>query len=617
MTTYSHTLAGVERTIRYAEDDDDLAEFKAWLEEPRRVLAFDTETTGLDTFTARHRLRLAQFGDLRTAWVIPTERGVRFQDAARYALKSAPALVCHNATFDLLVADRHLRGCSLERLYPKTWDTYVLSHLIDPRARSEGGIGHGLKELAAHYVDATAPDTTGGLTSVFRSEYKATKETGWARIDINHPTYVRYAGLDVLLTAELFEVLGPKVVAEGWGRLMEFERSVALVVARMERRGMLVDAPYLEGLKHQLDEEEDRWAALAATYGVTKVNAPAQVAEALLGMGETLTDRTPSGAFSVGKEVLLPMADLDMGWERIGSREPNPLAEAVLHAKRAGKWRTSYVDAMLAGMDPAGRIHPRINSLRARTARMAISAPPFQQLPSGDWTIRRGVLADEDHLIVAVDYAQVEMRILAALAKERRMIQAIKAGVDLHDNTATLMYGPDFTKAQRKLAKNTGFGKVYGGGAAHLSRQAGVPLEVGQAAVRLFDKAYPGVRRYSRSLQDRVMRTGERSVTTPSGRRLPLDGNRLYSGTNYVIQSTARDVLAQALLELDEAGLSQYLLLPVHDEVIATAPAAEAKEVAEAIREVMTMEFQGVPLEAEAEVYGDNWGQGYKGPAAR
>lgn len=113
------------------------------------------------------------------------------------------------------------------------------------------------------------------------------------------------------------------------------------------------------------------------------------------------------------------------------------------------------------------------------------------------------------------------------------------------------------------------------------------------------------------------MRTGDRSVTTPSGRRLPLDGNRLYSGTNYTIQSTARDVIAQALLELEERGLTQYLLLPVHDEVVGTAPADIAHDVAQAIKEAMTMEFQGVPLSAEAEVYGDNWGMGYKGPSAR
>jgi DNA polymerase I len=611
-TDYTHPVAGVPRTIRYAADIADLGDFRAWLTEPRRALAFDTETTGLDTFARDHRLRLCQFGDRRTAWVLPVELGPAWAEAARHALRTAPALVAHNAAYDLLQADRHL-GVPLEETFPRTTDTYVLSHLIDPRAKSEGGVGHGLKALAAMYVDADAPDTTEGLTAVFRT-LRATKATGWGLVPLDHPTFVTYAGLDVLLTAELLEVLAPFVESKGWGRLVAFERRLALLTARMERRGLLVDEHYLRGLKQHLTEEEATWTAAAAQYGVSSVNAPAQVSAALQGMGEKLTDKTATGNLSVGKEVLLPLADLDREWHRIGAREPNPLAEAVLRAKRAGKFRTSYAEAMLDGMDAAGRVHPRINPLRARTARMAISAPPFQQLPSGDWTIRRAIIADPGHLILAVDYAQVEMRVLAALAQERRMTAAVLAGTDLHDNTATLMYGPGFTKPQRRMAKNAGFGAVYGGGAVTLARQTGVELAVAKDARRLFDRAYPGIRRYGRHLQDRAAR-GDRAVTTPSGRRLPLDGDRLYAATNYVVQSTARDVLAQALLDLEDAGLADFLLLPVHDEVVAQAPAEDAADVAEAIRSVMAMDFFGVPLAAEAEVYGASWGHGYGAPS--
>lgn len=615
MIEYTHTLKGRERTIRYAEDDHDLATFRAWLEEPRRALAFDTETTGLDWASPTFRLRLAQFGDLDTAWVIPVELGVRFEDAARYALKVAPALVCHNATFDLLIADRYLRGCPLERTMPKTTDTYVLAHLLDPRARQEGGTGHGLKALSEAFVDASAPDTTGGLTEVFRREYKATKATGWALIDRTHPTYVRYAGLDVLLTAELLEVLGPACLAEGWAPLIQFEHALMLVVAKMVRRGILVDVDYTTRLQAELAEESERWSAEAALYGVSSVHAPAQVAAALQALGETLTDKTDTGALSVAKEVLLPLADLGQDWKRIGAREPNPLAQAVLHAKRASKFAKSYAQAFLDLRDGADRLHANVNALKARTARMSIDTPPLQQLPSGDWKVRRCLVADPGQLIVAADYSQVEMRVLAALAKERRMLDAIASGEDLHDTTARLMFGEGFTKPQRKLAKNTGFGKVYGGGAKTLARQSGTTLEVAKAAVRMYDRTYPGIRRYSKGLQSKAQHSG-RYVYTTSGRRLPLDGDRLYSATNYVIQSTARDVLGQALLELDAQGLGDYLLLPVHDEVVAQAPAAEAQDVVEAIGRTMTFEFYGVTLATDPEVCGPSWGHAkeYKMP---
>src|SRR5690606_13615569 len=106
-----------------------------------------------------------------------------------------------------------------------------------------------------------------------------------------------------------------------------------------------------------------------------------------------------------------------------------------------------YAEAFLSGLDAEGRIHPRINSLQARTARMSIGSPPLQQLPSGDWTVRRCILVDEGHRGISVDYKAVEMRVLAALAPEPKMIQAIQEGRDLHDFTAELVYGPGFTKA--------------------------------------------------------------------------------------------------------------------------------------------------------------------------
>lgn len=598
MRTLSVRLKGQELPVHVLESQDDLYPFCDWLERPRRALAVDTETTGLDTYSVGFRVRLVQVGDLAGSWVIPVDCGESWaRSAVEMALAGSAPLVFHNATFDILALDAVGLG-RLEWLYPRALDTKVLSHLLDPRATSEGGVGHSLKGLSAHWVDAEAPDSQKALADVFRA-LKLTQDTGWANIPLDQADYLRYAGADTILTAHLLEALGPEVKARGLSTLASFEMDLAHLLARVERRGLLVDGPYLEGLALTLAHTREVEEAHAARWGVTNVESTAQVAEALEALGAPLPERTPTGNAKVDKAVLEALA---------GEYE---LARHVLAAKQAQKFRTAFVDSMLGLRDSRGRVHPKINALQARTARMSVSRPPFQQLPSKDATIRDGVLADPGQVIISADFAQVELRILAALAREEPMLAAIASGVDLHDMTATAIWGPGFTKAQRGLAKTVAFGKVYGGGAATISRQAGVTLEQAREAAGAYDARFPGIKRYGRRLQDGA-EWGRREVVTPSGRHLPLDRDRLYAATNYVVQSTARDVFAQALLDLDAAGLGDHILLPVHDEVIAQAPTADAAEVAKAIGETMSMDFQGVHLLAEGEVFGPRWGDGYR-----
>jgi DNA polymerase-1 len=604
--TFTHKLAGEECEIFFPETRDDLEGFERFLARGDKVLGLDTETTGLNAFGRGQGLRLVQIGNRTEAWVLQVDR---FADAIRAALRQSRAFVAHNAIFDLLWIDRHL-GVRLEEIVGRVFDTRVLAHLLDPRMRGEGGTGLKLKELAEVYVDPDSPDTEKGLYEVFRKEYKATKETGWALIDIDHPTYVTYAGLDPLLARRLFDEIAPTVRDVGLDDLSKFEHHLQGLLGVLMRRGVLVDVDYVERLKPELLATATEFALVAKRYGVENVNSTAQVSGALVGMGEDLTETTPSGALKVDKEILKALADLDDEWERVDFRKPNPLADAVLRSKRATKWAESYAQAFLDMRDTDDRLHPMIGGLQARTARMSISKPPLQQLPSGDWKIRRGLIADPGHLIVAADYSQVEMRVLAALADEKAMKEKILAGWDIHDAVATGMFGDGFTPRQRKLAKNTGFGEVFGGGAKTLARQAGVEIPVAKEAKRLFSDGFPGIKRYGKRLQQRA-EYGKKEVVTPSGRHLPLDRDRLYSATNYVVQSTARDLLAQAIVDLFEAGLGDYLLLPVHDEIVAQAPEKDAEEVVQEIGRTMEGDFLGVPITSDAEVYGPTWGHGY------
>lgn len=606
MRVYTHSLAGSEVTINFPESRRDLHGFHDFLARGDKVLGLDTETTSLDVYSPGWKCRLVQFGNADTAWVL---RADLFADVIVKALRQDRFYTVHNAAFDLQVLDRAF-GVKIEELGPRTFDTRILAHLLDPRRRHEGGAGLSLKELCEVYVDPAAPDTAADLFSIFRKEYKATKVTGWAVIDVDHPTYVLYAGLDPVLAVRLFAELAPTVRDLGLNHLSQFEHHLQTLLALMQRKGMLLDVPYIERLKGDLSAEAETFRKVAARYGVENVNSTAQVAAALEGMGETLEETTPSGALKVDKGVLLPLADLDREWERIEARDANPLADAVLRSKRAEKWGESYAQAFLDLKDSDNRLHPHIGGLAARTGRMSVSRPPLQQLPSGDFTIRRSVIADPGQVIIAADYAAVEMRVLAALADVTVMKEAILKGDDLHAFTAEIVYGPDFTKFQRGLMKGVGFGKVYGGGAATLARQTGADIDAVRVAIAEYDRVYPEVRRYGKRLQSRA-EYGKKEVVTVSGRHLPLDRDRLYAATNYVVQSTARDLLAQAIVDIFDAGLGDHLLLPVHDELVAQAPREDADEVIREIGRLMESDFMGVPIAAEPEVYGPSWGHGY------
>jgi DNA polymerase-1 len=226
-----------------------------------------------------------------------------------------------------------------------------------------------------------------------------------------------------------------------------------------------------------------------------------------------------------------------------------------------------------------------------------------------------------------IDFQAVEMRVLAALANVKAMQRAIFAGDDLHAFTAAMVEGctvEEFTARllandyaaikARKLLKGVGFGKVYGGGATTLARQTGAAIDDVRRAIEAYDRVYPEIRKYSKAIQ-READYGRREVVTPTGRHLPMDRDRSYAGLNYMIQSTARDLLAQAIVNVHAEGLLDYVLLPVHDELIVQAPDADIADVMRAVGECMATTFKGVPIATDAEIFGRTWAGGYGLPA--
>jgi DNA polymerase-1 len=599
MKQHRHAVDGETVTINCVETEEDLDGFREFIRRNTRCLGVDSETTGLDTYSDGFRLRLVQFGTPTEAYVVPVEMGPRYAEDVRLALKGVQQLILHNASYDLQVFDVCL-GLPMETLWPHVTDTRILAHLVDPRAKDEGGIGHSLEELTRHYIDAEVADNVKTLMADLAKAHHTTKANVWKKVDLADPHYQLYAGMDPILAARLLRKLIPLIPSTSES-LIPYEHSLASVCSAMERTGFLLDVAYAEKLAAELKYDESRYNEIALGYGCEMVNSTDQVADVLESMGVKITGRTPSGKRQVNDDLLV-----SLGVEADHSEYNSNVAEfahAVIEAKKAGKWRKTWVDTFLKTRDSDNRCHASINPLRARTARMSITGIPAQTLPAGDATIRRCFLADEGHRIASVDYQAQELRVLAALSGDQTMVEAFRRGDDLHQITA------DAAGVDRKVGKMANFLQIYGGGPAKLAQSAGIEFPAAKRVVDAFSATYPGVAKLSAQLQRDA--SAEGYIVTPNGRRLPVDPTRAYSALNYVIQSTSRDVTGRALLRLHDAGFTPYLRLPIHDEVLCSVPEARAEWGAAEIGRLMAEDMGPVHIGTDPEVGLRSWGSLY------
>ncbi len=270
--------------------------------------------------------------------------------------------------------------------------------------------------------------------------------------------------------------------------------------------------------------------------------------------------------------------------------------------------------------------------------------------------VRRIITAEPGHAILSADFNQIELRIAAAMAGERVLIEAAERGEHLIKASAVAVFGAEYTPDEYRYTKNLTYGWLFGGGAFTLSQQAGIPLARAAALRTEYEKRFPNLTAFKRSEQQRVLHdalnpeqyrlmrrlqgqlfqlredtkegriAGKRIrdqidnllrgkiavVTTDYGRRLIVDARKAYSVVNYKIQSTARDIMCDALLDVwADKELRPTVLLPVHDELLGTAKKSRAEHIARRYGEVMTRRYRGVLISASGKVYGKSWGHGY------
>lgn len=595
MIEITQAVAGRTATIKVVEDREELDQFWSWLEKQDSRLAVDTETTGLEIFSEGFKVRTIQIGVSLEAWVIPVEElDITAKDVSR--MFDGRELTFHNAAFDVL-AIRRFFGVELD--WNRIEDTYIMASLHDPRAVHEGGHGKTLEDLTRAFLDEEVADSVKKSMSTLSKETGLKKGELFASIDTFNETYLRYAGMDVVLAWGIHNILTAKLgemqqrIPEFRISLVRYEHEVSRICAEMEWNGFTVDVDYTQKLADSLQEEQDLWEWIAEDeYGLDSVNSGDQVAEVILEHGYRLTELTASGKYKVDKKVLGELSD--QGFD---------LADIITAAKAAKKKRTSWVEKFLNGRDPEDKVHANIRTLAARTARMSITGIPAQTLPSGDWEIRRCFIPQPGSVVVACDYQAQELRVLAALSGDKNMQEAFANEADLHQMTA------DASGVERRVGKTVNFAYVYGSGAGNIAKTCDITAQKAKEVINGFERTYPGVKKLSEYLQAEAKKKGY--ITTPTGRALPVDPERPYAALNYMIQSTSRDITASALVRLDEAGFTPYLRLPIHDEVVAEVPEEHAEWGAAKIAEIMSCEFRGVHIGSDHEIYGRSWGGGY------
>lgn len=571
-------------SLRLVDTFADACDLMSWLGERRPVLGVDTETGGLDFW--RFDLRLVQVGDANAGWAIPWDRwsGLALEALTRYEGRT----VYHNAKFDVHFLEYH---GDIELPWQNIDDTRLMAHLVDPVSQT------GLKSLAARFIDPKA--VTGQL---LLSDAMAKQGWNWGNVPVKFMPYWTYAALDTVLTARIWEHFEPQITAR-YRSVYELELAVEEACMGMERRGIRIDVPTTE---QQFDNAQS-WIANAkdwvdCTYGVKATSNP-QVADALIANGVQLTQRTDTGRWKLDADVL----------ESID----HPLASTVLTIRKTEKIANTYFKNFLE-IHEHGYLHPSINTLGARTGRMSVDRPALQTLPRGP-VVRDCFIPRAGRAFVLADFDQIELRLLAHFARETTMIEAIRSGQDLHTYTAQLAYADptiDRKDPRRQLAKNAGFAKIYGAGTAKFAQTAGVDFDVAQEFLDRYDYTYPRVRAFQREVEavaiQRQATEGDAYVLSPIGRRHPAESDSYYKLVNYLIQGTAADVLKMKIVEIGLKGLGDYMLLPVHDEMVFDVPLADVDEVAVTVKEVMEEhQLFEVPLTVGVDIV-TRWGDKYR-----
>lgn len=594
----------------------DEAAWAHWLQRLREAdsFAFDTETTGLDPQQAR-LVGLSLAVAPGQACYVPLAHdgpGVPAQLPKETVLAGlAPLLadpgktrIAQNGKYDLHI----LRRAGVE-VADVTFDTMLESYVLNATATR-----HDMDSLAARYL---------GVTTITYDEVtgKGSKRIGFSQVDLE--TATAYAAEDADITLRLHQALWPRLQAEPDLRRVfeEIEMPLLPVLARMEATGVLIDRDMLaeQGrlLRRRMQELERRAHELAGR--AFSLDSPRQLQQVLFNeLGLPVTQRTGTGQPSTNEEALEALA------------HEHPLPRVILDYRGLAKLVSTYTDRLVEQINPeTGRVHTSYQQAVAATGRLSSTDPNLQNIPvrtEEGRRIRQAFIAPPGRKILAADYSQIELRIMAHISGDASLRAAFHDNTDVHRFTAAEVFGvpqAQVTPDQRRSAKAINFGLIYGMSAFGLGKQLGIPTSVAQRYIDLYFARYPDVKGYMERTRDMAREKGY--VETLFGRRLYIPEinsrnaqRRQYAertAINAPMQGTAADIIKRAMIAVDawiqESRAPVCMIMQVHDELVFEVAEDYVDEAAREIGNRMCRAAQlAVPLVVDVGI-GSNWDEAH------
>ncbi|WP_313644365.1 DNA polymerase I [Pseudomonas sp.] len=597
----------------------DQARFDAWLQKLREapLFAFDTETTSLDAQQAQ-LVGVSFAVEPHEAAYVPLAHdydGAPAQldrEAVLLALKPlledpAKAKVGQNAKYDINILANgspaiHMRGVA--------YDTMLESYVFNSTATR-----HDMDSLAQKYLSHSTiafEDIAG----------RGAKQLTFNQIHLDKAG--PYAAEDADITLRLHQALQARLAQTPSVQtvLMDIEMPLVPVLAKIERQGALVDAALLQVQSGELGvkmaELEQRAYSLAGEQ--FNLGSPKQLGAILYDkLGMPVLSKTAKGQPSTAEAVLDELAEQGF-----------PLPEVLMQYRSLSKLKSTYTDKLPLQINPrTGRIHTSYQQAVAATGRLSSSDPNLQNIPirtAEGRRIRQAFIASPGYKLLAADYSQIELRIMAHLAKDEGLLHAFRNDLDVHRATAAEVFNvalEEVSNDQRRSAKAINFGLIYGMSAFGLAKQIGVDRKQSQDYIDRYFARYPGVLAYMERTRAQAAEQG--FVETLFGRRLYLpDINAknpaLRRGAertaiNAPMQGTAADIIKRAMVNVDnwlsESGLDARVILQVHDELVLEVREDLLEQVNAEIRAHMSNAAQlDVPLVVEAGI-GANWDEAH------
>ena len=594
------------------------ADFDRWLKQLKKaeLFAFDTETTSLDYMQAQivgvsFATEPGKAAYVPLAHDYPGAPQQLDRDAALAALK--PLLedpkqhkVGQNLKYDMSVLANH--GITLRGI---AFDTMLESYVLNA-----GGGRHDMDSLAERHLNRSTihfEDIAG----------KGARQLTFNQIDLEQAG--PYAAEDADITLRLHQCLMPQIEqhASLVRVLKDIEVPLVSVLSRIERTGVRVDRKMLEAQSGKLAKAMHDLEQRA--YGIAGHNfnmgSPKQIGQIFFEeLGLPVIAKTPKGAPSTAEGVLQELAD-----------QGHELPQVILDHRGLSKLKSTYTDKLPELINPdTGRLHTSYHQAVAATGRLSSSDPNLQNIPvrsDEGRRIRQAFVPQEGWRMLAADYSQIELRIMAHLSGDRGLLDAFAAGEDIHRATAAEVFGADspdaVTSDQRRSAKAINFGLIYGMSAFGLAKQLGIERGAAQEYVDLYFARYPGVREFMERTREQAREQGY--VETLFGRRLNLPDIKARNqqvraaaertAINAPMQGTAADIIKRAMLAVDawigEQRPAARMLMQVHDELVFEVDPAELESASDRIRELMEGAAElKVSLLVDVGV-GDNWDEAH------